>query len=93
MYSFSSLDIPTILPALPDFLAAGFLVGTRPFAFALAVLTAGASFLSVALSCATWIAASILACSSALCYGVVEKSYTGFMGVIINDGLRDGMRR
>ena len=36
-----------VLPALPDFLAAGFLAGTRPFAFALTVLTAGAScFLS-----------------------------------------------
>ena len=36
MYSFSSLLIPTILPALPDFLVAACLVGTRPFAFALA---------------------------------------------------------
>ena len=77
MYSFSSFDIPTILPALPDFLVAAFLVGTRPFAFALAVLTAGASCcLSDALSFATCIAASILACSCALCSGVVAVSYT-----------------
>ena len=89
-----------VLPALPDFLAAAFLAGTRPFD--LIALTAGAScFLSDASNCATCIAASILACSSALCSGVVEKSYTGksdlfgvvVMVVIINDVLRDGMRR
>ena len=103
IYSFSSLDIPTILPALPDFLAAVFLAGTRPFALDLIDLTAGAScidFSSYA-PCAAAIAAACLACSAALCSGVVEKSYTGrsdlfgvvVMVVLINDGLRVGMRR
>ena len=82
---------------------AAFLAGTSFLAFIFA--TAGAScFLAAGAfmaASASLIALSIAACSLALCSGVVEKSYTGrsdlfgvvVMGVIMNDGLRDGMRR
>ena len=99
---FSSADIPTTLPDLEPL--AAFLAGTSFLAFIFA--TAGASCFLLAAGAfiaasASLIALSIAACSLALCSGVVEKSYTGrsdlfgvvVMGVIMNDGLRDGMRR
>ena len=94
---FSSADIPTTLPDLePLALAGAFLAGTS---FLEIALTAGAGCLAAGAfiaASASLIALSIAACSLALSSGDVEKSYTGsyvVMVVIMNDGLRDGMRR
>ena len=98
--TFSSADIPTTLPDLEPLALAGtsFLAFIFATAGASCFLLAAGAFIAAS---ASLIALSIAACSLALCSGVVEKSYTGrsdlfgvvVMGVIMNDGLRDGMRR